>query len=81
MRIETMERQDIMKTPEKEEKNISEKDRDVGGYGAAQKDGIICPPARHYDFLLEGVGDIFSHMPFSNVNVNRQRTSGQRDRE
>jgi hypothetical protein len=35
-----------MKTPDKEEKKITEKERDEGGYGMANKDGVTYPPAR-----------------------------------
>jgi hypothetical protein len=61
-----------IKTPDKEEKKITEKEKDECSYGMAKIDAITCPPARHYDFLLEGVGDIFSHMPFSKENFINQ---------
>jgi hypothetical protein len=35
-----------MKTPDKEEKKITEKERDEGGYGMAKKEGVIYPPAK-----------------------------------
>ena len=35
-----------MKTPDKEEKKITEAERDAGGYGMAEKDGITYPPAK-----------------------------------
>ena len=33
------------KTPDKEEKKITEKQRDEGGFGMANKDGVTYPPA------------------------------------
>jgi len=33
-----------MKTPDVEEKKITEKERDKGGYGMAKKDGVKYPP-------------------------------------
>jgi len=38
-----------MKTPDKEEKKITENERAEGGYGMAMKDGIVYPPARKED--------------------------------
>jgi hypothetical protein len=35
-----------MKTPDVKEKKISEKERDEGGYGMANKDGVTYPPAK-----------------------------------
>jgi hypothetical protein len=35
-----------MKTPDKDEKKIPEKERAEGGYGMAEKEGITYPPAR-----------------------------------
>jgi len=34
------------KTPDKEEKKITEKKRDEGGYGMAKEEGVVYPPAR-----------------------------------
>ena len=34
-----------MKTPDVEKKKITEKERDEGGYGMANKDGVTYPPA------------------------------------
>ena len=36
-------------TPDKEEKKITEKERDEGGYGMAKKDGVTFPPAMKKD--------------------------------
>jgi hypothetical protein len=33
-----------MKTPDGEEKKITEKEREEGGYGMAKKDGVTYPP-------------------------------------
>jgi hypothetical protein len=33
-----------MKTPDVEQKKITDKERDEGGYGMAKKDGITYPP-------------------------------------
>jgi len=34
------------KTPDKAEKKVTEKERDEGGYGMAEKEGITYPPAK-----------------------------------
>lgn len=34
------------KTPDVQEKKITEKERAEGGYGMAEKDGVTYPPAR-----------------------------------
>jgi hypothetical protein len=35
-----------MKTPDGEEKKITEKERAEGGYGMAKKEGVVYPPAK-----------------------------------
>jgi hypothetical protein len=57
-----------MKTPYREQKKIAEKKDDCITV-MANKGEVACPPARHYDFLLEGASDIFLHMPFSKVYI------------
>ena len=35
-----------MKTPDKEEKKITEKEREEGGFGMAKKEGVVYPPSK-----------------------------------